>query len=215
MDGPASTNLIRYIRYCEIGGVMSGFRCMDLARSAVMLAVGLWCGATVPASATTFVFNQTGSTVPGFVVSASISVDGTLADLPSISNLANSGPYDFSPLSALDIILPTLGGDYTLADFTSRGAVLDYPQWSISPSAINFVDQFDANEFNIAFGATSTILFESDAPTEPRECHTTGRCIASGTWDPVSEPSSSLLLLAGLIGSALTLRWSHRTERPH
>ncbi|MGH7048359.1 MAG: PEP-CTERM sorting domain-containing protein [Stellaceae bacterium] len=180
-----------------------------------MLAVGLWCAATVPALATTFVFDQTGSTVPGFVVSATISVGGTLADLPSISNQNNPGPYDFSPLSALDITLPTLGGDYTLADFTPRGSVLDYPQWSISRSEISFIDQLDNNEFNIAFGPASTILFESDAPTEPPECHFTGRCIASGNWDPVPEPASSLLLLASLIGGALSLRRRRQLQHQH
>jgi hypothetical protein len=197
---------------------MPAFRTANMGGGLAALAAGLWCSAAVSASATTFAFDQSGSTVPGFTVNASISIDGTLADLPTISNVGNPGPYNFSPLSAFDFTTPSsLEGHYTLADFTMPIYVMAYPRWSISATGISYFNITDTSDFIISgFGAASTIEFESDGATIPADCHFTGRCIASGSWDPVvaPEPASAVLLLSGLLGGALPLRKRIRSDRP-
>jgi hypothetical protein len=55
------------------------------------------------------------------------------------------------------------------------------------------------HEFHIVgFGAGSTISFNTDAG--PQICHTTDRCRATGSWDPVPEPSTLGLIGLGLLG---------------
>ena len=198
---------------------MPAFRRANIARGMAALVAGLWCSAAVSASATTFVFDQTGSTVPGFVVSASISIDGTLADLPTISNSFNPGPYDLSPLSSFSFVTPSsLEGHFTLADIIAPIPYpAGFPRWSISPTEISFFNMTDTSDFFIkGFGSVSTIEFESDGPTIPADCMLTGHCIATGSWDPVAapEPASAVLLLAGLLGGALPLRKRIRSARP-
>jgi hypothetical protein len=194
----------------------------NLAKGLAVAAAWLWCSVAISASATTYVFDQTSSSVPGFVVAASLSISGGLADLPTISNIGNPGPYNFSPLSAFDITLPSLVGEghYILADFSPpQGFPPEFPQWSISSNGIDYINATDTSDFIIkGFGALSTIEFESDGPTNPSACESTGVCIATGQWDPVSaaEPAGATLLLAGLLGSALARRkrkWSVRPSR--
>lgn len=180
-----------------------------MATGLVALAAGLWCSAAVSASATIFVFDQTGTTVPGFVVDASISIDGTLADLPTISNSFNPGPYDLSPLSAFSFVTSSsFEGHFTLADIIAPMPYpTGFPRWSISPAEISFFNTTDTSDFMITgFGLGSTIEFESDGSTIPAACHFTHQCIATGNWDPVAEPASAVLLLSGLLGGALPLR---------
>lgn len=190
-----------------------------LGKRLAVLAAALCFSVAGSAFATTFVFDQTGSTVPGFVVAASLSINGPFADLPMISSSTNPGLYDFSPLSAFNITLPGPVGEnhYTLADFTAPTHLLTYPDWSISPAGIDFINVTDTTDFLIGgFGVASTIGFDSDGPTTPTDCMTTGRCISTGNWDPVAapEPASAVLLLAGLLGAALPLRKRMRAARP-
>ena len=88
---PNEFSVIRWNTIVSRGGVMPAWRGANVAKALAALAAGLWCSAAVSASATTFAFDQTGTTVAGFVVDASISIDGTLADLPTISNSFNPG----------------------------------------------------------------------------------------------------------------------------
>jgi len=191
--------------------IMRIFPATNLARALAGMAAGLYCLLAIPASATSFVFDETASSVPGFFVSASITINDGFADLPSVSNRGNPGPYPFGngfALQAFDIILPAVPSEahYTLADFTASGFPFDFPQWSISPDGITFINKSDTTDFFIrGFDPLSTIQFESDGPTVPPDCHFTGRCIASGHWVPVPEPSSAALLIT-VIGIAFALR---------
>lgn len=191
---------------------MRTFGTANLARGLTALAASLCCSWAISASATTFVFDETGATVPGFVVAASISIDGSLADLPTISNIGNPGPYNFFPLLAFDITLPSLAGEghYTLANFSPpQGFPPEFPRWSISPSGIDYFNATDTSDFSIkGFGALSAIEFESDGPTNPAACEFTGVCIASGHWEPVAvaEPAGAGALLAGLLGAVYAVR---------
>jgi hypothetical protein len=195
---------------------MRAFGAASRAKGLMALAAVLCCSAAISASATTFVFDETGSTVPGFVVAASISIDGSPADLPMISNIGNPGPYNFSPVLAFDITLPAVvdQGQYSLANFTAEGIPpFDFPRWTISPAGVTYYNATDTSEFVITgFGALSTIAFESDGPTNPPNCEVAGACVASGHWDPVAtaEPAGATLLLAGALGAVAALRRRNR-----
>jgi hypothetical protein len=61
--------------------------------------------ATASAVPVTYVYNQTSSTFPNFNVVGSIVINGGLSDLPTVSNVGNSGPYDFGNLLGLNLSL--------------------------------------------------------------------------------------------------------------
>jgi hypothetical protein len=176
------------------------------------VAALICCLVTTPVFATTFVFDETSSSVPGFVVSSSIAVNNTFADLPTVSNINNNGPYPFGDgfaLQAFSITVPS--GTYTLSDFTPANPLSGVPEWSISPDGILFIDKFDANEFIITgFGAVSTIGFDTDVGGP---CMIDGACIATGYWEAVPEPASAMLLVVGLLGSAFGLRLRRKGAR--
>lgn len=190
-----------------------------------------------PSRATTFVFDQTSSNVPGYKVYSSIVVDGTLANLPTICNqgvyagCGGSGslpPYGFGALQAFTIVLgsssssPPAGVEppfgYTLDAFTgaclSGGCAIGFPGWSISPDGIAFIDSLDQTDFRIeGFDPTSLIVFNSDALDGA--CPVDEDCMVSGHWDPVPEPASAPLFISGLLAfgvMATFARYSAHTK---
>ena len=189
-----------------------------IAAAAIALC-SLWAAA---ASATTFVYKETGSSVPGLLISASITIDGGFSNLPTIDNTYPPPPagYDFGALTAFSITVP-VGGDqatYTLADFTAQCdfscPIAAFPQWSISPGGIGFINSIDRTDFYIiGFDPVSQIEFESDAPTQPPDCEQTAVCIATGVWAAVPEASSAALLLTALLGLAPPTASARRRRR--
>jgi hypothetical protein len=159
---------------------------------------------SIPASATVFVFNQTATTVPGFSVTGSISIDGGIGDLPTI-NSHQSPPVNFGNLLAFELYAGAVS--YGLGAFTpvcGTGSDLDCgdntPIWDISPGGINFYGFQGSSEFSITgFGAASTVQFGDDnlgaICSHPSE---EGICIATGNWDSVPAPASLPLFVTGL-----------------
>jgi len=163
----------------------------------------------------TYQFVQTGTTLPGLKIPASLTLDGTFADLPTIACSACSpSAFDFSPLLALTIDIPT-GRTYTLADFTGAPAPLVVPQWRISPAEIRFFDSFDS--FRIDLVAES-ISYSSDgyAPCFLAPCIVTGafEAVPVSVSEPVPEPGTILLVCTGLFAVCAVRRKSGDHSRP-
>jgi len=164
---------------------------------------GLCCVVASPARATLLVYEPTSASPPGLSISASITVNGGLSDLPTVDQ--SSTPIDFGNLLAFDLLAPD-GATYTLANFVAPPVNFNLPMWSISPGGISFFDITD--DFIISF-ASGTIHFDTDAPGD---CFLTGTCFTTGNWKVVPEPSSITLILAGLL--ALSFWKSRARIRP-
>jgi hypothetical protein len=164
-----------------------------------------------PASATVFVYEQTATTIPGVVVSAAITVNGNLSDLPTVSSLSN--PIAFGNLLAFDFSAPdALSSSYALPDFVAGQPASSpnagFPAWSIMPGPdISFINVADTDEFIIDGGQIS---INSDFAGL---CGVTGACRTSGSWDPVSEPSTAALLAVGLFFLGPRIDGSFRRPR--
>jgi len=170
----------------------------------LLSAAILCCNFAAPARATLFVYEQTSASVPGLSIDTSITVNGGLSDLPTLTQ--SSTPIGFGNLLAFDLQAPD-GVTYTLANFVAPSG-FGFPLWSISPQGISFNNS--ASDFAIFFAA-GTIQFETDAPSNPRDCGITGRCVTTGHWAAIAEPAGAGLILVGL--SALGL-WRRRTIAP-
>lgn len=173
--------------------------------------------AVAPSSATVFLFHQTSASVPNLFVTSAISINGSFDDLPSVSSISHT--IDFGNLLAFDIISPV--GHFTLNDFTPActdpgKCLYSFPLWSISPSGIYFNSAWNESDFFITgFDVNSTIRVNSDRPSAG-ECRWTGACVVTGNWviSTVPEPSTVILLAAGLAGLPLARRWQNsRSQR--
>jgi len=171
----------------------------------LMLPVFL-CGAA-PAFAVpiTYQFVQSGTSLPGLTIPASLTIDGTFADLPTIScTPCSPRGFEFGPLSALSVNIPT-NITYTLADFTGvpLGPSL-VPQWWISPTEIRYFDDFEGFAIDLV---TPSISYSSDsyAPCFLAPCIVTGTFEAERAIEDapspaaVPEPGTIFLVLTGLV----------------
>jgi hypothetical protein len=188
--------------------------------SCIMLLLGLFL-APAPASAALYVFEQEGpSSHPDDVsFSASISVDGSLADLPTIwNNQPLTPPLDFGKLLAFFFSVGETAGldnyDTTLANFTLLEGGESLPLWSISPLGIMFTE-IDYDFLIDGFGPASTIEFSSDGgPCFLERCSATGRWVAAVD---VPEPLTIWMLAAGLflMGAYRVRRMPRREPQPN
>lgn len=151
-----------------------------------------------------FVFHQTSTTVTDLVVSSSITINGSLSDLPTIScnGTCTENPIDFGNLVGLSLSQNAFQRQFSLGDFfaPTNPSEFPYPMWYISPTAIDIIDVSDSDQFDIAgLGANSTIYVASDETGNPN-CGESGRCHVTGYWALVSESSSAILLMTSLGG---------------
>jgi hypothetical protein len=168
------------------------------------LIASFCCIFAAPARATLFIYEQTSASVPGLSITASMSINGGVSDLPTLNQ--SSVPIDFGNLLAFELLAPN-GMTYTLADFVAPFNLdAQFPQWRISPGEIFFIDANDSSDFHVLFGP-GTIQFDTDRPSVPPDCSQTGACVSTGHWTAaaIPEPSGPALVLFGLFALFLVV----------
>jgi len=186
--------------------------------AATVLAVLAWSAG--PAAATVYTFVETSSTLPGVTVQSTITVNGTLADLPSITwepaegmcePYACSNPpasFDFGALTGFTFSTNAFppGDSYSLADFDAPpgSQYCDCYMWSISSGGIYFNNSSDEFGIGVASAFTSTTGFMNTDSTLGVGCGETGACQFTGYWAVPEPPAVAIfatgLLLLGLLG---------------
>ena len=180
------------------------------AVAAIGVVAATWLpSADAIAVPTTYVFQQTSSNVSDFSAVASVIVNGTLADLPTITNVGNPGPYDFESLLGLNFQIPGTDFSIGLNNFIAPTLPGGYPDWTISPSSIDFLTARGLVAFRFTFTPSAAVTTVSGVP-----CITV--CTANGSWVvDVPEPPSLPVFLFGFgILMALTRKRAVRVCRP-
>ncbi len=182
----------------------------------LLLAAALVC-LTTPAYAVpiTYQYVQTGASVPGLVINASLTIDGTFADLPTIvcAPCPNGSVFDFNPLKALVVTVPfgIIAHTFTLADFTGQivfPVPSGSPRWTISPTGISYINLFESFSINLTNGL---IHYDADGMGL---CGLTGTCVTSGTFVATPEPETLVLLVTGLAAVCVAHRRSRYRSSP-
>ncbi len=178
----------------------------------LILAAAFSCFA-LPASALpiTYQYQQNGQSVPGLAIHAFITIDGTFADLPTITcaPCPDGTVLNFGPLIGFTFFAPS-GSVFTLADFRTQITIpfpSPTPIWTISPTSISYINVFESFSINLLNGL---IHYDVDGITA---CGVTGTCVTSGTFVPVvpvatPEPATLVLLVTGLAAVYVTHRRS-------
>ena len=178
----------------------------------------------------TYEFVQTSASLPGLVFDASITIDGTFADLPTINCLTNlfsllppPGCHaDLTPLLDLEVKIPGSGSAFWLTEFELRvpppecftGTIscpaFQYPSWSLSPAALMYLSIFTT--WGISFDAIATIAYGADFGTCAGSYFDTN-CTATGVWQASTagapEPPTVVLFAAFLTA----LAWRRAYQR--
>ncbi len=168
----------------------------------LILAAAFSCLA-LPASAVpiTYQYQQNGQSLPRLAIHTFITIDGTFANLPTITcaPCPDGTPINLNPLIGFTFFAPS-GRVFTLANFSDEivfPTPSGEPLWTISPSQIKYIDVFEAFDINLASGL---IHYDQDGIGL---CGASGVCVTSGTFAPVvpvatPEPATWMLFLTGL-----------------
>jgi len=195
---------------------------MKFVASTVMALGMTGTAATVQAEPITYQFVQTGATVPGLNLHASITLEDPLGSVPTLSCTLAFGQYsppcpieDFGNILALTFDRGTSAAShYSLFDFhTSNPGPFPFPflSWSISPTLIHLNNSLD--EFFIYGAGTAgpgSIRLNSDLGACSTGVPPTDLCIATGEWTPVPEPATAVATALGILGFSLLQFRAHR-----
>ena len=206
---------------------------MPRASSWFVVLIGCCFAGRAEAEPVTYQFIQTGSNLPGFVATASLTfADGTF-NLPTITCVGQASssipevnctePLDFGNLSALSVSVQNDYGfppghfefNVTLADFHVQQPPPpdDFSYWCINcpfPSSDGaFVRFGSVNGQNLLRLTSANVLFDTDylvfCPSTPNG----GHCVASGYWEPqvqpIPEPTTVTLVFTGVAAAATRL----------
>ena len=202
---------------------------MDATAKFMIIATAAMIAAAGSAQASVFDFVETASTVPGLTITAELDIagNGTLADLPTLSSPPCVGCTDFGDLDGLSLAWSAspppppnaAGAQFSLADFTApitdsgcgQIELCGLPRWSISPSAIEFINSKghgDLDFFILGIDTPSTTIRVDEAGQFGSACFVGGACVQTGFWRQVSvdEPAPSVLWLLPLLAGTLVVR---------
>jgi hypothetical protein len=195
---------------------------MKFAASTVMTLWMTGMAATVHAEPITYLFVQTGATVPWLNLHASITLEDPSGGVPTLSCTLSAGQYsppcpidDFGNILTLTFDRgAALGSHYSLFDFhTSNPGPFPFAflDWSISPTLIYFNNSLD--QFFIYGAGTAgagSIRLNSDLGTCSTGVPPTDLCIATGAWTPVPEPPTAIAIALGILGFSWLQFRAHR-----
>jgi hypothetical protein len=164
-----------------------------MVKSVAFLMLGaLVAVAPAPAHATVYDWVQASASLPGLQFNVTITVDGTLNDLPTLNSHTATAPINFGDLTG--VTFSGGGVSASFSDFVIPTGVSDFPDWRIGPGpGIDFVNDLDSEDFEIG---PNLITANTDGSGL---CSETGACSATGEFVAVAEPSTVPLLLAALL----------------
>ena len=183
-----------------------------MGRRIIRLIVSVSFALAVPSAlpaATIYGFDQTSASVPGLIVTGEMTINGGVADLPTLSNLCHApcGPVDYGNLLAF-AMSSNFTGFFTLRNLTQSPDPTALPQWDIAPDdspdpGIRYIDgHIDFFDFG---WDDATIQTDTDSGGP---CFESGACRVTGHWIAVGVPegSSLMLLASALLGFCATRR---------
>jgi len=177
-----------------------------IARSFCALAFSIVGASTASATSTTYIWHQTGASVPDLTVDAYFTlIDGQ--PFPSIDS-NNNPPFDFGGLIAFHMNSFAALGGVDLSDFIApcsagdSGCLEGYPTWGLAFGSMAFTDNFDS--YNYLWTEDEIDVFSDYSFCGSRDGYPI--CSVTGYFAPAPEPVTLAMFGAGLASIALYKR---------